>query len=231
MHELRTHMQAIELHDLLIAAPAERTSLTTSGIELAGPATNSVLRAHAAVEDAVGMKLPTRYQLHKRIPPGSGLGGASSDAAAAMRALRPLFGLELDLKTIAAGVGADVTFFLTGGTALVEGIGDRVRPAPDWPRWYAIAWPGVELATAAVYAAWDGLESETRHGPNDLRGAAARADSRIDGFADQLGIGWQMTGSGSAFFLPSADRASAEAAVQKLDCWTAVTHSMGPWAE
>lgn len=231
MHELRTHMQAVELHDLLIAAPAESTSLTTTGLELAGAGTNSVLRAHAAVEAAAGMKLPTRYQLHKRIPAGSGLGGASSDAAAAMRALRRLFGLELDLKTIAPGVGADVTFFLAGGIALVEGTGDRVRPARDWPRWYAIAWPGVELSTAAVYAAWDGLESGARRGPNDLRTAAARVDGRIDGFAHQLGPGWQMTGSGSAFFLPCADRASAEAAVLNLDCWTAVTHSMGQWAE
>ena len=231
MHELRTHMQAVELHDLLIAAPAESTSLTTSGIELGGSATNSVLRAHAAVEDAAGMKLPTSYRLHKRIPPGSGLGGASSDAAAAMRGLRRLHGLELDLKAIAVGVGADVSFFLTGGTALVEGVGDRVRPALDWPRWYAIAWPGVELSTAAVYAAWDDLESKERHGPNDLRAAAARVDGSVERFADQLGPQWQMTGSGSAFFLPCADRAMAEAAVRELDCWTAVTHSMGPWAE
>lgn len=231
MHELRTHMLAVELHDLLITEPAESTSLTTSGIELGEPATNTVLRAHAAIEEAAGMKLPTRYRLHKRIPPGSGLGGASSDAAAAMRALRRLFGLELDLKTIAAGVGADVTFFLTGGTALVEGVGDRVRPARDEPRWYAIAWPGVVLPTAAVYAAWDGLESGDRHGPNDLRAAAARVDGSIERFADQLGPGWRMTGSGSAFFLPSADRATAEAAVQKLDCWAAVTHSVGSWTE
>lgn len=228
MHELRTHMQAVDLHDLLIAAPAEGTSLSTSGLELAKATTNSVLRAHEAVESAIGRKLPTNYSLHKRIPPGSGLGGASSDAAAAMRALRQLYGLSLELKTVAVAVGADVTFFLTGGTARVEGIGDRVMPVQGSPGWYAIAWPGIELSTASVYRAWDEVGGD---GANQLRRAAARVNPSIDEFAKSLGVGWQMTGSGSAFFRPCADRAAAEAAVRDLGCWTVVTSAVGAWAE
>ena len=231
MHELRTHMQAVELHDLLVVEPGESTSLSISGFEVAGDATNSVLRAHGAVESAARKELPTRFWLHKRIPPGSGLGGASSDAAAAMRALQRMHGLKLDLREIAAGIGADVTFFLGGGTARVEGIGDQVTPVREWSRWYAIAWPGVELSTAAVYQAWDELELGERHGPNDLRAAAERADASIKRFADDLGEGWQMTGSGSAFFLPCVDQSTAEKAVKRLDCWTAVTYSVGAWTE
>lgn len=231
MHELRTHMQAVELHDLLVVEPAESTSLSISGFEVTGDATNSVLRAHAAVEAAAGKELPTRFSLHKRIPPGSGLGGASSDAAAAIRALQRMHGLKLDLRDIAAGVGADVTFFLSGGTARVEGIGDQVTLVHEWGRWYTIAWPGVELSTAAVYQAWDELELRERHGPNDLRAAAERVNGSIKQFADRLGDGWQMTGSGSAFFLPCPNRTDAEAAARTLDCWTAVTYSVGAWTE
>lgn len=229
MHELRTHMQALELHDLLTASTAAETSLSISGIELQTTPANSVLKAHRAIEAAAGRQLPTAYALHKRIPPGSGLGGASSDAAAAMRALARLHSLHLDLNAIAPSVGADVSFFLHGGSALVGGTGEQVVRIETVDRWFAIAWPGVELSTAAVYEAWDRLDATGRTGPNQLRAAAAQVDKRIDRFAEHLGPGWQMTGSGSAFFLSCADRMSAEAAVAKLDCWSTVTAAVGPW--
>ena len=230
MHELRTRMQAIELHDLLTAEPAEATTLTTSGFELPDAVTNTVLSAHRAVEAAAERELPTSYHLQKRIPPGSGLGGASSDAAAAMRALATLYRLDLDLRPLAAGVGADVSFFLRGGAALIEGVGERVTPIEVDRSWFAIAWPGIELSTAAVYEAWDRLDQTERVGPNQLRAAAGRVDERVDRFAEHLGEGWRMTGSGSAFFLAYPDRAGAEDAVRKLDCWTAVTCGVEAWA-
>jgi 4-diphosphocytidyl-2C-methyl-D-erythritol kinase len=230
LHELRTRMQAVELHDLLIAEPAEETTLTATGFELPAGGVNTVLAAHAEAEAAVGRPLPTSYRLHKRIPPGSGLGGASSDAAAALRALKSLHGLDLDLRAAAAHVGADVTFFLTGGSALVEGVGERVTPIELPMSWFALAWPGIELSTAAVYEAWDQLGALEAQAPNHLRAAAGRVDERLDRFAEHLGDGWQMTGSGSAFFLECPDRESAAAAVEKLDCWTAVTVAVGAWA-
>ena len=230
MHELRTWVQAIELHDLLTAEPAGETSLTTTGFELPAGVTNTVLTAHSGVEAAVERELPTSYRLHKRIPPGSGLGGASSDAAAAMRALATLYRLDVDLKPLAARVGADVTFFLRGGAALIEGVGERVTPIEADRSWFAIAWPGIELSTAAVYEAWDRLAQAEIPGPNQLRAAAGSVDARVEKFAEHLGEGWRMTGSGSAFFLICPDREGAEDAVRKLDCWTAVTGAVGAWA-
>lgn len=230
MHELRSRMRAIELHDLLVAETADETGLQVTGFELPGGPGNTVLAAHAAVEAAAGRPLPTGYRLHKRIPPGSGLGGASSDAAAAMRALVALYRLDVDLRPLAAQVGADVTFFLTGGSALVEGMGERVTPIKErQASWYAIAWPGIELSTAAVYESWDRLGSRDSEGPNQLRAAAGAVDARVDRFAEHVGQGWQMTGSGSAFFLVCPDRESAGTAVEKLDCWTAVTRSVESW--
>jgi len=230
MHEMRSRMQAIELHDLLIAEPAGETSLTTTGFDLPAGVINTVLSAHQAVEAAAERELPASYHLHKRIPPGSGLGGASSDAAAAMRALATLYGVGADLKTLAVKVGADVSFFLRGGAALIEGAGERVTPLAVERSWFAIAWPGIELSTAAVYAAWDRLGPEEAKGPNHLRAAAGRVDARVDRFAEHLGEGWRMTGSGSAFFLSCPDRDAAEDVVRKLDCWTAVTCAVGAWA-
>jgi 4-diphosphocytidyl-2-C-methyl-D-erythritol kinase len=226
LHELRTHMQSIDLHDLLEVAPAEETSLSITGIEVPRPG-NTVLLAHKTLETAVGEPLPARFVLHKRIPPGSGLGGASSDAAAALRALVTLHRLDVDLIQIAPSVGADVAFFIRGGRALIEGAGERVTPMTTAGDWFALAWPGIELSTAAVYRAWDEVDGD---GANQLRRAAGHVDKRIEDFALALGAGWQMTGSGSAFFKACADREEAVAATVKLECWSAVSQAVGAWA-
>jgi 4-diphosphocytidyl-2-C-methyl-D-erythritol kinase len=226
-HEIRTHMQSVALHDLIEAEAATHTTLVTDGLAVPSGTDNIVLKALAALEAAAGRELPTQFQLHKRIPPGAGLGGASSNAAAALRAAKTLHALSVDLIKIAPTIGADVPFFLAGGTALAEGTGEHLTSLPTEPAWFAIAWPGIELSTAAVYGAWD----ETRgHLPNALRRAAERTDSRIKDFADSLGAEWQMTGSGSAFFERCATHEEAHRAVASLDCWTAVTHSVGAWA-
>ncbi len=228
LHELRTTMQAIDLHDLLEVEPAARTLLSVTGMEVSTSARNTVLSAQAALQTAAGRELPASFTLHKRIPPGSGLGGASSDAAAALRALASIHSVDVDLARIAPGVGADVTFFLRGGAALIEGAGERVTPvATTSGDWFALAWPGIELSTASVYRAWDEVGGD---GPNQLRRAAGHADKRVDEFAARLGAGWHMTGSGSAFFRVCAGREEAIAATKKLDCWTAVSQAVSAWA-
>lgn len=230
LHELRTHMVAIDLHDLLIVERSrnDRTEVAFSGQTELDIETNTVSRAHGGLERAVGRPLPSNIWLHKRIPLGSGLGGASSDAAATLRALKAVHGLAIDLAPIAAEIGADVSFFLRGGSALVEGVGERISPLPDLDSWFAIAWPGVELSTALAYRAYDEVGGRGR---NELRLAASHVNPSIDRFARALGDGWHMTGSGSAFFFRCTDRVSAEAAVHKLDCWTAVASSVGAWME
>ncbi|HYT14425.1 MAG TPA: hypothetical protein VEL12_16680 [Candidatus Nitrosopolaris sp.] len=226
-HEIRTHMQAVALHDLVEASRSERTALVVDGIPVTAQGDNIIFKALAALEGAVGRALPTQFHLHKRIPPGAGLGGASSDAATALRAAKMVHGLDVDLSAIAQAIGADVPFFMTGGSALAGGTGDRLAPLPTESAWYAIAWPGIELSTAGVYEAWD----ETRGGPpNELFDAAVRTDPRVHDFARRLGDGWQMTGSGSAFFTPCASREEGMRTIESLDCWTAVTQAVGAWA-
>jgi 4-diphosphocytidyl-2-C-methyl-D-erythritol kinase len=235
-HDVRTTLQAIDLHDLLTLSTAPETSITTSGLPITNPTDNSVLKALAALEQATNQQLPTRIHLHKNIPPGSGMGGASSDAATALRALAALHHVTADLAALASTLGADVPFFLTGGTAIADRRGDHVTPVPTQPGWFTIAWPGVELPTPDVYRAWDDMPTPAKTtGPNHLTEAAMRIEPRVRDFANALNSqknGWQMTGSGSAFFLKSAgEHAARETAAQlkSLKCWTAIAHTVGPW--
>lgn len=226
-HDIRTHMQSVALHDLLEASPAQRTILDVDGLPVPAAADNIVLKALAALEKTAGRELPTHFRLHKRIPPGAGLGGASSDAATALRAVKTIHAVDVNLAGPAGEVGADVPFFLRGGFALAEGTGEQLTPLPVDHAWYAIAWPGIELSTASVYRAWGESKGQP---PNELRLAAERADERVREFAKRLGPKWQMTGSGSAFFQRFAQREEGLKAIEPLECWTTVTHSVGAWA-
>jgi 4-diphosphocytidyl-2C-methyl-D-erythritol kinase len=170
------------------------------------------------------------------------MGGASSDAATALRGIAALHNVTANLQEIARQLGADVPFFLTGGTAIGEQRGDHLTPIPTQSQWFAIAWPGVELSTQDVYRAWDELPGDA---PNHLTTAAMRIEPRLQEFANTLNSNstrlatglpqgarqiWQMTGSGSAFFKPCKDEDEARVATSKLKCWTAVAQAMGPWA-
>lgn len=221
-HDIDTTIQAIDLHDLLVVQQDEDTQLSITGLDVPGGARNSVLHAHGALEQATRQKLPTRFHLHKRIPPGSGMGGASSDAATALRALKHLYHLEIDLEPIAAQIGADVTYFLHGGRARATGRGEKMTPLPTQPATYLVAWPGIELSTADVYNQWDQVKGE---GQNELERAAQHANPAVKDFAARLGDAWRMTGSGSAFF---KEIAIDDAPHMKV--WSTVAHAVGPWS-
>ena len=214
-HDIRTTFQQIELHDLLEFGRAGETTFTSEGFKV-DDHNNSVLKAQQALERAAGRTLPTRIHLHKRIPPGSGMGGASSDAATTLKALKAMYALEVDLATIAQEVGSDVPFFLLGGRARGEGRGELLTPLATSNHHYAIAWPRIELSTADVYRAWDEVKG-------DLQRAAERVEPRLQEFARSLGPGWRMTGSGSAFFKETETEREAEKAIANLECWTVVT--------
>jgi 4-diphosphocytidyl-2-C-methyl-D-erythritol kinase len=229
-HDVRTTLQAIDLHDLITLAPADETTLTISGLAAPNTKDNSVLKALAALEEAVKEKLPTAIHLDKRIPPGSGMGGASSDAATTLKGLAALHHVTIDLTSIARKLGADVPFFLTGGAAIAEQRGDHLTPIPTVPQWFAIAWPGIELLTPDVYRAWDEMHGDM---PNQLTEAAMRIEPRLKEFANTLNHEsneWQMTGSGSSFFRRAKDEDDARNATNHLKTWTAIARAIGPWA-
>ncbi len=225
-HEVDTVLQAIDLHDLLEAEPASETTLEVVGEAPAGDG-NLVLKALAALEAAAGYRLPTRLRLHKRIPAGAGLGGGGSHAAAALRLLGRLQGVPV-ASDLAAGLGADVAFFLCGGAARATGRGERLQACPAGGPWFAIAWPGFAVSSAEVYQRWDRVGGE---GPNQLTRAALEVEPRLAAFAEALGPDWQMTGSGSAFFTARATEAEAEADRRSVPegIWSVIARAVGSW--
>lgn len=127
-HDVETLFQEISLHDVLRFTPAERLSMTCSDPSIPVDESNLVMRAARALGiDGVSM------HLEKRIPAGGGLGGGSSNAAAALVTLDAMFGLATPrerLHDIALTVGSDVPFFLVGGTAYATGRGELLTPMP-----------------------------------------------------------------------------------------------------
>jgi 4-diphosphocytidyl-2-C-methyl-D-erythritol kinase len=94
--------------------------------------------------------------LEKRIPMGGGLGGGSSDAATVLMALNRLWGVGMDragLQALGLQLGADVPFFLSGGNAFAEGVGEALTPLELPPAWYLILVPPVQVPTAGIFAA------------------------------------------------------------------------------
>ncbi len=181
-HPLATVFQTVSLADLLYArlappadAPGGLLRLSVHGVDL--PEHNTVTAAVAALATALRARghydlPPVDMQLVKRVPVGAGLGGGSSDAAAALRACLRLWQAHLGaagpgaageaqtdwLIDLAAGVGSDVPFFLYGGTALGTGRGTNIEPVPDLhPAWLVVAAPRCEVPTAAAYGAFDDL--------------------------------------------------------------------------
>jgi 4-diphosphocytidyl-2-C-methyl-D-erythritol kinase len=145
------------LTDTLEAEPAQALSLELSGPDAEGLAVddrNLVLRAWRLLERQSGRDLPARIRLHKRIPHGAGLGGGSSDAAAALKLGDALFGLGLGRRLLSLGaeLGSDVPLFLLGGTVLGLDRGDRVfplRPVPLEP--ILVVHPGLYVSTGSVF--------------------------------------------------------------------------------
>jgi 4-diphosphocytidyl-2-C-methyl-D-erythritol kinase len=114
------------------------------------------VRAAQLLKEASGTGLGADIELDKRIPMGGGLGGGSSDAATVLMALDRLWGTAFGpeaLAELAPALGADVPFFLSGGSAWAEGVGESLRPIDIPTRWYVVLAPQVHVPTQAIFAA------------------------------------------------------------------------------
>ena len=214
----------------LVDGPA---NLTSDQSMLPADSRNLIVAALQHLQDASGCTRGADIRLFKRIPLASGLGGGSSDAAAALVLANAAWRLHWSrerLATVAASIGSDVPFFLTGGPAICRGRGEQTTAlAGITPLRFVIARPPVSLATADVFREWD-CGSTTAHQRQDagdlpqlidalrqgitgrlhwfmcnrLQSAAERISSWIgrlaDAFDDLELIGHQLTGSGSAYF-------------------------------
>lgn len=244
-HELSTVYQTLELHDTLRFESTdqhERLALTCTDPGVPTDERNLVWRAGAALWDAAGRDGPprgARIDIVKRIPAQGGLGGGSADAAVALAALAELWGLGFDaaaLIELGAGLGADVPFFLIGGTARGTGRGDSLEcwsdqldlevvlaappfgvPTADAYRWFdeegrPAASPG---APPGARVPWERWLSSCR---NDLETPVLRRHPALGLARTRLAAGGavlaRMSGSGSTVYgmfvsAEAADRAAA----------------------
>ena len=155
-HEIASVMQTISLFDTLTFRPSDEIKVLAE-IEDLETRDNLIHRAAILLRETSGVSAGAEIRLDKQIPLAAGLGGGSSDAAATLLGLDRLWGLELgegELKELAARLGSDVPFFVTGGTALVEGRGERVSNVKTPPTlWLVLAFPDhrLENKTATAY--------------------------------------------------------------------------------
>ncbi|MEW6516401.1 MAG: 4-(cytidine 5'-diphospho)-2-C-methyl-D-erythritol kinase [candidate division FCPU426 bacterium] len=154
-HELKTVMHALELADTLcFTENRSGLRLVCNHPQVPVDGSNLIHRAAVRLAQAAGIVPKVTIRLTKRIPVAAGLGGGSSDAAAALLGLARWWrlGRQAPLRRIASELGSDVPFFLSGGCALGQGRGERLTPWPSAPgMWVVLVNPGFPVSTAEVY--------------------------------------------------------------------------------
>jgi len=225
-HELSTIFQSIALFDTLTFTRREGPfALTCDDARCPTGETNLIWRAATAVWRASrrgGAPHGVAVHLVKGIPIEAGLGGGSSDAAAALRVFGRLWGVRVArLVRIARRLGADVPYFLLGGLALGRSRGDRLIPLRDSPRRIVVvAVPPFGVSTRDAFTWWDRDRPAHFDGANDLQTPVERRRPEISRLLSQLraarALQAAMTGSGSAVFGLFKTRAAAARAARRL---------------
>lgn len=223
-HELETVMLPIRIYDSLTLIPTmPRLNGIVGSIELSvrsggvgrgqseeipmGPA-NLVVQALELLQQRSGCKFGAWVELTKRIPVAAGLGGGSSDAAAALQLANSAWRLNWSLSQLAsvgAEIGSDVPFFLHGGPTMCRGRGESVgQTAAIPPAHFVVVKPPIGLSTRAVYASFDAL-------PEPIRGQSDPA----------IGIGafWQAFSSGRINTWGQIIHNSLQAAASGMSGW------------
>ena len=160
-HDLRTVMQTVDLYDTLSFSLNDtgHVTLTSSSDQVPSDDSNLIVRACNLMREAYDIKEGIDVDLVKDIPVQAGLGGGSTDAACALRAMNDLFSLGLSAGQLCAHgatLGADVPFCIRGGTCLAEGIGEILTPLPSPPACTVlIVKPQAGISTAEAYQTLD----------------------------------------------------------------------------
>jgi 4-diphosphocytidyl-2-C-methyl-D-erythritol kinase len=238
-HEVRSIMQAISLHDVLQFDRSDGLRFDSDLPQWDGEK-SLVSRASRLLQQAAGVLKGASLSVKKRIPLQSGLGGDSSDAAAALAGLDRLWDLNTPATTLAglgAKLGSDVPFFFHGGTALAAGRGETVTPLPAIaPQWVLVVVPRVPLLEHKTKAMYQSLTrnqytdgSITEHMAGDIRTGRSLDHSLLFNTFESVAFvahpgletAWRhiqkmgapnlhLTGSGPALFSVFHNRAEAE---------------------
>ena len=248
-HDLDMLMQSVTLCDQMTITDADALTLsvrTGAGTYVPADDTNLVLRAANALAAHTGCTKGAAITLRKYIPVAAGMGGGSSDAAAALKGLNHLWQLGLgdeELERIGLTIGADVPFCIRGGLQRAQGVGERLTPLTlKHPLYLAAFQPCRGLSTREVFTSLheDGIDDADRPDNEKAIRALERGDVRLLGRSlgnvlepvsrrlrpgiDQAirdleasgAVGARMTGSGSAVFGVYLHAGACRKAVQEL---------------
>ena len=255
LHLLQSAFMLIDWHDTLHFERRPGGALSREDLGARLPDDDLVLRAARALQQATGSTAGAHIQVLKRLPAEAGMGGGSSDAASCLLALNVLWGLRLQLpqlERIGLALGADVPFFLRGGNAWVEGVGEQITPLALPPARFAVVKPAGGLATRAIFedpalkrdslgATISGFAANPYgFGHNDLEPVARRLCPEMGEALQWLGsqgLRGRMTGSGSAVFALLPPGAAFAGAVAQApagwvvrECGNLEVHPLSGWA-
>ena len=188
-HEVKMIMQTVGIYDELTFQRQESgICITTDSGELPTNEDNLIYKAARLLMDKYQLQEGVRIHLQKNIPIAAGMAGGSTDAAATFKGINELFGLgasEDELKELAVKVGADVPYCIMGGTALAEGIGEKLTRLPNAPECILlVAKPDINVSTKFVYEHLDAAGVE--HHPDIDGMITAIEEQDLVGVVDRL---------------------------------------------
>jgi len=189
-HEVKMVMQTVGIYDELSFEKAESgIVVTTDSGELPTDENNLIYKAAKLMLETYGITEGVRIHLQKNIPIAAGMAGGSTDAAATMKGISKLFELNRpmkELRDLGVKIGADVPYCIMGGTALAEGIGEKLTPLPAAPECFLlVAKPDINVSTKYVYEHLD-AEGVAEH--PDIDGMVkAIEDGSLQGVLERMG--------------------------------------------
>ena len=191
-HEVKMIMQTVDIYDELEFKKGKNPDIilsVESHDELGNISNNLIFRAAKLMKEYYGIKDGIEIHLRKRIPVAAGMAGGSTDAAVTMLAMDEMFGLECGrekLMELALRLGADIPYCIMGGTALAQGIGEKLTPLPKPPEAsLLVVKPPLMVSTKWVYDTLDAGITKNHPDIDGMVEAIKRGD--LDGIASRMG--------------------------------------------
>ena len=228
MHEIKSHFQLIDLCDVMHIekSNAQQSSIRTNASIDIDSKKNLVYQAIEALSEHVSQELHCDIIIEKNIPIGGGLGGGSSDAAAALIGINKIFSLKLnvsELMKIGLKLGADVPFFVAGKNAIASGIGEQLSEINSETNKFLVVSPPIHSSTQEMFQIWDEL-----HEQNILQSTAEDENSFLQIFLQRhlevkaifkelvVDAPFKLSGTGSTIFCAVEDDKRIRKTLKKI---------------
>ena len=228
MHEIKSHFQLIDLCDVMHIekSNAQQSSIRTNASIDIDSKKNLVYQAIEALSEHVSQELHCNIIIEKNIPIGGGLGGGSSDAAAALIGINKIFSLKLnvsELMKIGLKLGADVPFFVAGKNAIASGIGEQLSEINSETNKFLVVSPPIHSSTQEMFQIWDEL-----HEQNMLQSTAEDENSFLQIFLQRhlevkaifkelvVDAPFKLSGTGSTIFCAVEDDKRIRKTLKKI---------------